>query len=396
VKTRKTARAAGSAREPSAKARPAKPKRSARADRPAPARPLSGPGAFTLGEVAAAVGGVLRGDPRLSLTGIRGLDDAGPEDLSFVADARRAGAAAATRAGALLVPIAEAAAGRPAVVVANPLEALAALLELRFPPRRPRPGVAPGARVDRTARLGRGVSVASGATVGPRTRIGARTVVGPGAFVGADAALGADCHLHANAAVLDGCRLGDRCVLQSGAVVGSDGFGYVWDGARHRKVPQVGIVRLEDDVEVGANATIDRATLGETVVGRGTKIDNLVQVGHNVVIGEHSLLCGQAGVAGSTRLGKRVTLAGQAGVADHASIGDGAVATAQSGIVTGSRIEAGAVVSGMPAAPHREFLKRSAWVARLPELARRVEDLERKLADAGKGGGPWSSESARS
>ena len=148
--------------------------------------------------------------------------------------------------------------------------------------------------------------------------------------------IGEDDRLHANVGGLR--RVPDRrsrCILQAGAVVGSDGFGYVWDGDRHRKIPQVGIVRLEDDVEVGANAAIDRATLGETVVGRGTKIDNLVQVGHNVVIGEHSLLCGQAGVAGSTRIGRRVTLAGQAGVADHATIGDGAIATAQSGIVTG-------------------------------------------------------------
>ena len=360
------------------------------------ARPASGPSVFTLADVAAAVGGELRGDPRLILTGVRGLDDAGPKDLSFVADGRRGAAVAATRAGALLVPSPEAAGGRPAVVVGNPLQALAALLERRFPRPRVRPGVARGARVDRTARLGPGVAVSAGATVGARARIGARTFVGPGACVGAGARLGEDCYLHANATVLEGCLVGDRCVLHAGAVVGSDGFGYVWDGERHRKVPQVGIVRLEDDVEVGANATIDRATLGETVVGRGTKIDNLVQVGHNVVIGEHSLLCGQAGVAGSTRIGRRVTLAGQAGVADHATIGDGAIATAQSGIVTGAHVEAGAVVSGMPAAPHREFLKRSAWLARLPELARRVEELERRLADSGKGGRAWSSESARS
>jgi UDP-3-O-[3-hydroxymyristoyl] glucosamine N-acyltransferase len=221
-------------------------------------------------------------------------------------------------------------------------------------------------------------------------------VIGPGAFVGSDVEIGADAVLHPNAVVYERCRLGDRCVLHAGAVVGSDGFGYVWDGARQRKVPQVGIARLEDDVEVGANATIDRATLGETVVGRGTKIDNLVQVGHNVVIGEHSLLCGQAGVAGSTRIGRRVTLAGQAGIADHVTIGDGAIATAQSGVVTGGRIEAGAVVSGMPAAPHREFLKRSAWVARLPELARRVGSLERRLSERDKGGSPWSSESPKS
>ena len=351
---------------------------------------------FTLGDVARAVGGRVEGDASLVLSGVRGLDQAGPEHLSFLADARRSAEGRESRAGALVAPSVSSAAGKPAVIVPEPLRALAAWLEILYPPERSKAGVAAGARVDRTARLGRGVSVAAGATIGPRARIGARTVVGSGAFVGADAEIGEDGILHANVVVYGGCRIGARCVLHAGAVIGSDGFGYVWDGERHRKIPQVGIVRLEDDVEVGANAAIDRATLGETVVGRGTKVDNLVQIGHNVVIGEHSLLCGQAGVAGSTRIGRRVTLAGQAGVADHASIGDGAIATAQSGIVTGGRVEAGAVVSGMPAAPHREFLKRAAWVARLPELARRVEELERRLAEAGKGGSPWSSESARS
>jgi UDP-3-O-[3-hydroxymyristoyl] glucosamine N-acyltransferase len=356
----------------------------------------TGRSAFTLAEVARVVGGRLAGDGALRLSGVRGLDQAGPEHLSFVADSRRASQARRSRAGALLASSVEAAAGRPAVLVDSPLEALALWLEFSIPRQRPRAGIERGARVAATARLGRGVSVSSSATVGAGARIGARTVVGPGAFVGAGASLGEDCWLHANAVVADGCRLGNRCVLQAGAVVGSDGFGYVWDGLRHRKIPQVGIVRLEDDVEVGANAAIDRATLGETVVGRGTKIDNLVQIGHNVVIGEHSLLCGQAGIAGSSRIGRRVTLAGQAGVADHVTIGDGAVATAQSGIVTGATVEPGALVSGMPAAPHREFLKRAAWVAKLPELARRLEALERRLAEAGPGGSSWSSESARS
>lgn len=346
--------------------------------------------------MARVVGGRVHGDPKVRLSGVRGLDEAGPEHLSFVADPRRAADARASRAGALLVASADAAAGRPVVVVAAPLQALAAWLEAYLPLARPKPGVARGAHVHGSARLGRGVAVAAGATIGPRARIGARTVIGPGAYVGAGAEIGEDGFLHANAVVYAGCRIGARCILHAGAVIGSDGFGYVWDGQRHRKIPQIGIARLEDDVEVGANAAIDRATLGETVVGRGTKIDNLVQVGHNVSVGEHSLLCGQAGVAGSTRLGRRVTLAGQAGVADHATIGDGAIATAQSGIVTGAKVEAGTVVSGMPAAPHREFLKRAAWVARLPELARRVEELERRLEEAGKGGRPWSSESARS
>jgi UDP-3-O-[3-hydroxymyristoyl] glucosamine N-acyltransferase len=210
--------------------------------------------------------------------------------------------------------------------------------------------------------------------------VGARAVISAGAFVGADAEIGDDTWLHPNAAVLSGCIVGERCILHAGAVVGSDGFGYAWDGAAHRKIPQRGIVRVEDDVEIGANSTIDRATFGETVIGRGTKIDNLVQVGHNVVVGENSILCGQAGIAGSSRLGPGVVLAGQAGIGDHAEIGAGAVLTGQAGVVTRGTVDPGAVVSGMPAAPHREFLKRSAIFARLPELVRRLAALERAVA----------------
>jgi UDP-3-O-[3-hydroxymyristoyl] glucosamine N-acyltransferase len=168
-------------------------------------------------------------------------------------------------------------------------------------------------------------------------------------------------------------------VLQAGAVVGSDGFGYVWDGEAHRKIPQVGLVRVEDDVEIGANAAIDRATLGETLIGRGTKIDNLVQVGHNVVVGEHSILCGQAGIGGSSTLGRGVTLAGQVGISDHVTIGDGATLTGQAGIARQGRVEAGAVLSGMPALPHREFLRRAALLGRLERALERLADVEKKI-----------------
>ena len=341
---------------------------------------------FTLGEVARAVGGRPIGDPELRLTGVEALERAAAGDLSWVADSRRARLARESRAGALLVASEEAAAGKPAVVVSNPTLALAEWLAAVSPATPPKPGVSKRANVHATARLAAGVSIAAGATVEAGARIGARTVLRPGAYVGPKAEIGEDCLLHANAAVLERCRVGARCTLYPGAVVGSDGFGYVWDGSAHRKIPQRGIVRVEEDVAIGANTTIDRATMGETVIGRGTKIDNLVQVGHNVIVGENSLLCGQAGVSGSARLGTRVTLAGQAGIGDHASIEDGAVVTGQGGVVSRGVVPAGSVVSGMPAAPHREFLRRSAWLARLPELARRLEELERLLARASKGG----------
>ena len=368
-----------------------KPGRSRRA-----ARSGSSEGSFSLAEVASAVGGRVAGDPSLRFSGVQGLDRATPRDLSWVADDLRAREARESRAGALLTAREEDAGGRPAVVVGSPTLALAAWLEAWRPPDRGRPGISKKAHVHPSARLGRGVSVAAGATIEAGAVVGARSILSAGAFVGKGAVLGEDCYLHPNAAVLERCQVGARGILHAGAVVGSDGFGYVWDGQRHRKIRQLGIVRIEEDVEIGANAAIDRATLGETVIGRGTKIDNLVQVGHNVTVGENSILCGQAGIAGSARLGRGVTLAGQVGVSDHVTIGDGVVATGQAGIVRGARIADGTTVSGMPAAPHRDFLRRSAWIARLPELARRVEELEKGLAGANEGGRPWKSESPKS
>jgi UDP-3-O-[3-hydroxymyristoyl] glucosamine N-acyltransferase len=355
-----------------------RPRRSAvlrRASRTAPRK--SPRGFFTLADVAAAVGGRALGSA--TLTGVATLETAGRSDLSWVADERRAADAARSAAGALLAVDEKAAAGKPCVLVAKPQLALAVWLEAFRPRPRSKRGVQRGAFVHPSARLGPGVAVAPGATVSAGARIGSRTVLAAGAFVGENASIGEDCILHPNAAVLDGCRIGARCVLQAGAVVGADGFGYVWDGEAHRKVPQVGTVRVEDDVEIGANATIDRATLGETVVGRGTKIDNLVQIGHNVIVGEHSLLCGQAGIGGSSKLGRRVTLAGQVGISDHVTIGDGAVLTGQAGIARQGRVEAGAVLSGMPALPHREFLRRAALLGRLEKALERLAVLEKKL-----------------
>jgi UDP-3-O-[3-hydroxymyristoyl] glucosamine N-acyltransferase len=260
----------------------------------------------------------------------------------------------------------------------NPYLAFTRAVALLRPPSRPCPGVHPSAQVDPTARLGPEVHVGPLAVVGPRVRIGARSVIHPHVVLYEDAEIGEDCLLHSGVQVRERCRLGNRVVVQNGAVIGADGFGFARDGeGRYHKFPQVGIVIVDDDVEIGALTAIDRAALGETRVGRGTKLDNLVQIGHSVVIGEDTVLAGQVGVAGSSKIGSRVTLAGQVGVAGHLTIGDGVIATAQTGI-PGS-VDPGKVVSGYPAIENRSWLRSSAVFAKLPELQRRLRELERKV-----------------
>jgi UDP-3-O-[3-hydroxymyristoyl] glucosamine N-acyltransferase len=329
--------------------------------------------------------------------GVAPLDTAGPGDVAFYANPRYKAQLAATKAGAVLVSEDEAAlvpAGTARLVCAQPYVAFAKASAIFHPERRPAAGFAPGALVDPSASVDSTAHVGAGAVVGARARIGAGTVLYPGARVLDDASVGAGCTLHAGATVRERCVLGDRVILQPNAVVGSDGFGFAFDlegdetqpGPMHRKVPQAGIVRIEDDVELGACACVDRATLGETVIGRGTKVDNLVQIAHNVQIGPLSLLVAQSGVSGSTTLGAGVILAGQVGVVGHLHIGDGARVGAQSGV---SRdVESGATVSGSPAIDHREWLRLSAALPKLAEMVKLVRKLEARVAELEKKGLP--------
>lgn len=313
--------------------------------------------------MAAAVGGRVVGDPGLRLSGVRSLDEAGPEDLSWVAGERRGAKARSSRAGAVLTASTEVAAGKPAVVVDSPALALARWLELRLPAARHRPGAARGSRVHPTARIGRGASVAPGATVAAGARIGDRTRISEGSFVGEGAEIGDDCLLHPNVVVREDCVVGSRCVLHAGVVVGSDGFGYVWDGKAHRKIPQVGIVRIGDDVEIGANSAIDRASLGETRIGRGTKIDNLVQVGHNVSIGRHCIIVAQTGISGSATLEDFVVLGARVGLNNHVTIGEGAQIAAVS--VVKDDVPPGARWGGIPAKPVQVWFREVLLLERL-------------------------------
>ena len=335
-------------------------------------------GGFTLGELATALGATLEGDPRRVVTGVAPLESAGPDHVSFLTHARYEDAAKASRAGAFVAGTSAVGLPAPVLRVRAPQQALVDLLNLFHPPAALVPGVhptavvAPDAHVDPTASIGAHAVIETGA------RIAARVRVGPLVYVGAGVVMGEDSSVGPHVALLPGVRLGRRVVVHPGAVLGADGFGFAFDGAQHRKIPQTGGVVIEDDVEIGANTTIDRATFGDTIVRRGTKIDNLVQIGHNVEIGEHSILVSQVGVSGSSRLGRGVVLAGQVGVADHVTIGDGALVGAQGGVP--SDLEAGGKYLGTPARPMLEFKRIVAAESRLPELLRRVRALERALA----------------
>ena len=329
--------------------------------------------------LAERLGCSLRGDGDTEVRRVAGIEDAGPGDLTFVANSRYLARLATTRASAVIVaPGVETV--LPSLLSENPYLAFARAVGLLHPQPKPEPGVHPSAQVHASARLGEGVHVGALAVVGADVTLGARSALHPHVVLYPGVEIGEDCVLHSGVQVRDRCRLGRRVVVQNGSVIGGDGFGFARgaDG-RYEKIPQVGIVVVEDDVEIGALVAIDRAALGETRIGRGAKIDNLVQIGHSVTIGEDTVLAGQVGVAGSTRIGRGVTLAGQVGVAGHLTIGDGVVATAQSGIP--SSVAAGAIVSGYPAVDNRSWLKASAVFPRLPELQKRVRELERRLAE---------------
>lgn len=337
---------------------------------------MTGGPALTLGEVAAAVGGTLEGPADRVIRGVGGLEEAGPEHLSFLANPRYRAALASTRAGGVLVDADETCPPHVACIrTKDPYAALVVVLS-RLDPGPPQVvGIHPSAVVDPSARLGESVGIGPHVVIGAGARVGARTRLAAGVVIGEGAALGADCYLHPNVVIGRGCIVGDRVQIHAGSVLGSDGFGYAPLDGGYRKVPQLGVVVLEDDVEIGANACLDRATFGETRIGRGTKIDNLVQIAHNVAVGEHSALAAQSGVAGSTRLGKGVVLGGQAGLIGHIRIGDGARVAAQAGVI--GSVPAGETVSGYPARPHRDALRVAATLRKLPEWEARIRALEK-------------------
>jgi len=338
---------------------------------------------FPLTELATHVGGTIVGDPNLVVTGIRALDQAEADHLSFYHNRRYLDAARSSRAGVLLVADPATFPGRRLLVCGEPYAALGELLRLLHPASPPPGGVHPSAVVAATATIGAGASVGPCAVIGDGATVGAGAVIGACCVIAAGASVGEGSELHPGVVIEPGCRVGSRCVLHAGVVIGSDGFGFATVKGEHRKVPQVGVVVVEDDVELGANVCVDRATLGETRIGRGTKVDNLVQIGHNVQIGEHSLLVAQVGISGSTRLGHHVVMAGQSGAAGHLTLADGSMIAAQSAVMHDTSPRS--TVAGSPARALRDFQRAMANLYKLDDLKRRIRALEEALARLGEG-----------
>ncbi|MDP2269744.1 MAG: UDP-3-O-(3-hydroxymyristoyl)glucosamine N-acyltransferase [Archangium sp.] len=340
----------------------------------------------TAAQLAALVGGTVEGDGAVQVTGVAGLDQAQAGQLSFFGNQKYKKALAATKASVVLVaPGAPPRGEKTYVVVQNPHLAFARVAQTFSPAKQHAPGISvkatvhPSAKVDATATVMDFVSIGAGTVVGPRV------VLFPGVYLGEQVSIGEGTVLSANVCVLDRCTIGARCLLHPNAVIGADGFGFALDMSvpEHVKIPQAGIVRVEDDVEIGACSCVDRATTGETVVGQGSKIDNLVQVGHNSTVGRLSILCAQVGLAGTTELGMGVVLAGQVGVAGHLRIGDMAKVGAQGGVI--SDVGDGAQVMGSPSMPSRPYMRSSALFQKLPELQQELRDLKKRLDALEKG-----------
>jgi UDP-3-O-[3-hydroxymyristoyl] glucosamine N-acyltransferase len=332
-----------------------------------------------LGELATRLGAELRGDRELEITGLRGIEEAGPAEVTFVANPRYASLARTTRAAAVLVAPDFPEIAAATLRVKDPYLAFARALGCFYQPPVYPAGIHPTAVIDPTAVIGEGAHIGAYVVIGAGVRLGAHATLLPHVVIYPGVQAGSRLFAHAHAVVREHCILGDHVTLENGAIVGADGFGFAKNEAgQWEKIPQSGPVRLGDRVDVQANACIDRATVGETRIGAGSKVDNLVQVGHASHVGENTLLCAQVGLAGSSEVGSNAILAGQAGVAGHCSLGDGVILTAQSGV--SHDVPAGKTISGSPAFENRTWLRAVAAFQRLPELVRRLDRLEKKVS----------------
>lgn len=337
-----------------------------------------------LKDLADRLEGRVSGDPETTITGVSGVKESERGDITYLADKKRVEDIFSTRASAVIVSenIRDALKHKEdfrvaLVVVDNPQFAFAKALEIFYGRPFSPSGVSEKALIGSNVLFGDDVSIFPFAHVCDNVVLGERVTISTGAYIGEGASIGNDTYIHPNSTILKNVKIGEKVIIHSGTVIGSDGFGYVMDKGTHYKIPQVGGVIIEDNVEIGANVTIDRATVGNTIIGSGTKIDNLVQIAHNVKIGKNCIIVSQVGISGSVEIGDGVILAGQVGVRDHVKIGSRSMAGAQSGI--GADIPEGQIFSGSPAIPHKTWLRAQNIYARLPEYIKRLQQIERKL-----------------
>lgn len=332
---------------------------------------------FTLKHLSGIVDGKIIGNPDLVISGVSGIREAKEGDITFVANPKYLPELKSTRASAVIISKEIEGSDITQLLVDRPYYAFARIMNHLYQKVPSPKGVSSNAFICEGVRLGKDVSIYPLVYIGEDAEIGDNTIIYPGCYIGERAKIGEQTMIYPNVTIREDVSIGKSVIIHSGSVIGSDGFGYATHEGRHYKIPQIGTVSIEDDVEIGANVTVDRAAMGKTVIKRGTKIDNLVQVAHNVVVGENCLLAAQAGIAGSAELGDHVTLAGQVGVVGHIKIGENVMAGAQSGISKG--IKPGQIVSGSPAIPHREWLKAQSTFPDLPEMRRRIRELEDKV-----------------
>ncbi|MGD0281319.1 MAG: UDP-3-O-(3-hydroxymyristoyl)glucosamine N-acyltransferase [Dissulfurispiraceae bacterium] len=330
-----------------------------------------------LQELADLLDGEIKGDGAVEITGVAGISDAREKDITFLSGPKLLKEAIKSGASAVLVKDFVPELQKPQVKTGNPHYAFARLLSHFYIRPARHTGISRNAFVSGEAEIARDVTIYDSAYISGKVKIGPGAIIFPGVFIGEACSIGEECTIYPNVTIRENTVIGNRVIVHPNAVIGSDGFGFVFENGKHNKIPQVGNVRIEDDVEIGAGVTIDRATTGTTVIGKGTKIDNLVQIGHNVRVGSNVILVAQVGIGGSSQIGDGVILGGQIGVADHAVIEAGTMVAAQSGVM--GEVKRG-VYAGTPIIAHRDWLKATALFARLPELKKRIEELEKKLS----------------
>ncbi len=332
----------------------------------------------TVKEIAEFIKGELVGDGRLEITGVSGLEEAGCGEITFIDNPKFKDEAKKTKASCIIASFDVEGIDKPVIKCKNPSLAVTKIIETLFPHKINHPrGISKSASIGKNVKIGKGAAVGTNAVIGDNVSIGEGSIIYPLAYIGFGVKIGKNTVIYPNVTIRERISVGDNVIIHAGAAIGADGFGFIRDGAALRKIPQMGSVEIQDDVEIGACVTIDRARFGKTIIGKGTKIDNLVQIAHNVKTGENCIIVAQAGISGSVNMGNNVVLGGQAGITDHVEIGDNVMVAAKGGIT--KSVPPNTIMSGIPARPHHLMKRLVAYIDNLPKLAKRLDEIENKL-----------------